>query len=172
MKNLFLLFFAIFTCMAAKADPWEDVTEKQAASIVKFLKKNPFILDYCDCCDEGDVYLLKVVSTKIVPCSHDETKKTVIANVLRIAKLETGKDGTPTAYRAKTCAEPEQEFIISMNYTFVFSKRDKWAVPFFKEIPYEQDHVCKGATRYPNPAENENIKDAEYKKWFAKRKIK
>lgn len=171
MKKVLIFVIAIFSFSLLKADPWEDLTDKQAKSVVKFLEKNPFILDYCDCCETDEVYLMKVVSTKIVPCSYDETKKTVIAQVVRIGKLEVN-GGVPSAYRTTALAENIESFTITMNYTFVFSKRDKWAVPLFKEVAYEQDHICKGATRFPNPFENNDIKDESYKKWFKKQKLK
>ena len=156
--------------LAAKADPWEDLTEKQANAVTKFLAKNPFILDYCDCCESGDVYLMKVVRTKIVPCSYNEAKKTVVAEVVRIGKLEVAEGGVPSAYRTTAVSEPPQDFIITMNYTFVYSKRDKWAVPFFKAVDYDQNHICKGATRFPNPFDNNDIKDEDYQKWFKNKK--
>ncbi len=172
MKKILIFCVAMCFWLVAKADPWEDLTDKQAKAVVRFLQKNPFILDYCDCCGSGDVYLMKVVSTKIIPCSYNEAKKTVVAEVVRIGKLEVTEGGVPSAYRTTALAETQKDFIITMNYTFVYGKRDKWAVPLFKEVAYDQEHICKGATRFPNPFENNDIKDEDYKKWFRKQKIK
>lgn len=171
MKKLLFLAFSFLILSPLKADPWEDLTQKQAEAVVKFLKKNPFILDYCDCCGEGDVYLMKVVSTKIVECSYNSAKKTVVAEVVKIGKLETN-DGVPSAYRTQSMQSAPESYIVTMNYTFVYSKRDKWATPLFKEVAYDQNHVCKGATRFPNPFDNNDIKDADYRKWFKAQKLK
>ena len=60
-------------------------------------------------------------------------------------------------------------YTITMNYTFVFEPKMKWAVPFFKVIPYSNNHVCKGATVFPDPTQKGvQIADAEYAAWFAK----
>jgi hypothetical protein len=172
MKKYLFLMLCTFLAFQVSADPWEDLTEKEAKAVVKFLKTNPYILDYCDCCGSGDVYLMKVVSTEIVPCSYAEGKKSVIAKVVPLGKLETDADGTPSAYRVEKMSDAVEELIVTMNYTFVLDKKNKWAVPFFKVVPYSQNHVCKGATRFPNPADNPNIKDTGYKAWFKKMKLK
>lgn len=166
MKKIILLIVAVSTFLVAKADPWDDLTESQAKAVVAFLKKNPFVLDYCDCCDNPEVSLIKIVKAEVVPCEWNAEKFSVRALSWTIGKLEVNGD-TPSAYRAEGSMAPT-DYIIMMNYTFVYSKTGKWAVPFFKEVAYDRDHICKGATKFPNPKENPGITDAEYIAWYAK----
>jgi hypothetical protein len=167
MKKLFFVLLSMVIVTFATADPWEDVTQEQAEQIVNHLKLHPYILDYCDCCGSGEVYLMKVLSTEIIQCSYDEEKKTVVAEVLKMGKLEV-YDGSPSAYRTEAVEEAEVEsFVISMNYTFVYSACGQWAVPFFKEVADERNHICNGATRFPSPFDNEIVLDDPlYIEWF------
>ena len=167
MKKLFFVLLSMSIVAFATADPWEDVTQEQAEQIVEHLEEHPFILDYCDCCGSSDVYLMKVVGTEIVECSYDSEKKSVIATVVKIGKLEVS-DGIPSAYRTESVDDAEVEsLIVTMNYTFVYSACGQWAVPFFKEVADERNHVCAGATRFPSPFDNEEtLEDVQYLEWF------
>lgn len=165
--------FSIIMCLSlftASADSWDNLTEKEAAKTAKYLKKNAYILDYCDCCGGSDVYLLKVVSTEIVQCSWNKEHKSIKVKVEKIAKLETTDVG-PSKYRAEPINNSE-EYTISMNYTFGYDKKMRWAVPLFKLVDYNMydDHVCKGATNYPEPTlQNGTVINADYKAWYDKR---
>lgn len=165
MKKLLLLFVATLFITTAKADPWDNLTQAQAEQVVEYLKENPFILDYCDCCDGSDTYLLKVLRSEIVPCEWDNEYKSVKVIAAKIGKLERDATGPVSAYRVEGMNELTN-YTIYMNYTFVYSECGNWAVPFFKEIDYGQEHICTGATRFPNPADNKEITDTEYIKWF------
>jgi hypothetical protein len=167
MKKLLLFCSVIFATFTAKADPWDDLTVTQAKAVVAFLKKNPFVLDYCDCCENPEVSLIKIVKAEIIPCEWNPQKVSVRALSWTIGKLEVYSD-TPSAYRTQPQMTPT-DYLITMNYTFVYSKAGKWAVPFFKEVPYDRDHVCKGATNFPNPKDNPGITDLDYIKWYKKK---
>lgn len=170
MKKIILLIFSLLLIFQAKADPWDNLTYKQAVQVSDYLKENPFILDYCDCCDAGDVVLLKVIETEIVPCEWDAGSKSVKVTAKKIGKLK--RNGSyPSAYRIENMNE-ETEYIITMNYTFVYSECGKWAVPFFKVVDYDNEHVCCGATRFPDPKDNPGIVDQDYIAWFEEKGIK
>ena len=173
MKNVFLLFVATLFITNAKADPWDNLTQVQAEEVVEHLKTNPFILDYCDCCDGSETYLLKVLKTEIVTCNWDSEYKSVQVTAIKIGQLERGETGPVSAYRVKGMEE-ETTYTIYMNYTFVYSECGNWAVPFFKEVEYDNygAHVCTGATRFPNPEDNQEITDKEYIQWFEKTGMK
>ena len=64
-------------------------------------KANPFILDYCDCCDGSETYLLKVLKSEIVTCDWDDNYKSVKVTATKIGKLERGSTGPVSAYRVK-----------------------------------------------------------------------
>jgi hypothetical protein len=173
MKNLLLLFAATLFITTVKADPWDNLTQAQAEEVVEHLNENPFILDYCDCCDGDATYLLKVVKSEIVTCDWDADYKSVKVTATKIGQLERGSTGPVSAYRVKGMDE-ETTYTIYMNYTFVYSACGNWAVPFFKEVEYNNygEHVCAGATRFPNPEDNKEITDEEYIKWFEKTGMK
>ena len=115
------------------------------------------------------VYLMKVLSSEIIPCTWDADQKSVKVKAVRIAELE--RNGCyPAAYRAKAMNDTV-DYTITMNYTFVYTDCGKWAVPFFKTVKYSENHVCSGATRFPNPDENNDISDNDYRTWFAERAI-
>lgn len=146
------------------ADAWDNLSYEQAEDVIGYLENNPFFLDYCDCCDDGDVILMKYLDAEIIPCEWDSEYKSVLVYAVKIGKLE--RNGSyPSAYRVETMNE-ETEYIITMNYTFVYSECGNWAVPFFKEVAYSNEHVCCGATRFPSPSDNPGIKDSEYIAWF------
>lgn len=170
MKKTIIFILFSFLISKANADPWDNLSYEQAVQVVEYLQENPFILDYCDCCDASDVILMKVIEAEIVPCEWDASSKSVKVKVLQIGKLE--RNGSyPSAYRVEYMNE-KTEYIITMNYTFVYSECGKWAVPFFKVVPYDNEHVCCGATRFPNPANNAGIKDSDYINWFREKGIK
>jgi hypothetical protein len=158
------------TSFQALADAWDDLTMPQAKAVTKFLKKNPWIIDYCDCCDPGDTYLLLVASSEIVPCSWAPEKFSVKVKVTRIAKLDVTDSGI-NEYNASPLNNLT-DYVVYMNYTFAYDKTNKWAVPLFKLVPYDADrnHICKGATKYPQPVNTDGKElSKEYTKWYSKR---
>ncbi len=167
-KVLFLIAL-IFSVQAAKADAWDHLNLKQAKAAQKYLNKYPFIYDYCDCCS-GEVYLMKVLSSEIVPCYWDTAQYSVATKVERLTMMENTGIGLNN-YHTGEISEEEKfvSYTITMNYTFVFDPRMKWAVPFFKIIPYYLDHVCKGATAFPDPTgSGVKISNEDYKVWYEK----
>ncbi|MDX1908714.1 MAG: hypothetical protein SF053_16880 [Bacteroidia bacterium] len=175
MKSLRTPFLASLLCLMAlsvTADPWEDLDTRQAEIVSKYLKLHPFILDYCDCCSEGEVYLMRVVDTRTVPCSYNTAKFSIIATVVRIAKMDREASGLPIPTNVTPLEGEPEEFIVSLNYTYVYSKPDKMAVPFYKLVPYELDHVCQLSARYPKPSGSNDIQDTAYQRWFKKNKLK
>lgn len=168
MKKILLTLVSLLMIFSsAIADPWEDLTQEQAEQVIEHLEQHPFILDYCDCCNTSEVYLMKVLSTKIEKCSYNDEKVSVIAQVIKLGKLEVN-DGSPSVYRTEAVDDAEvEEFMITMNYTFTYSECGQWAVPFFKEVAYTRNHVCNGATRFPSPFDNEKtLQDVQYIEWF------
>jgi hypothetical protein len=169
MKLLLSLLLAVGFSLGANADAWDDLTKEQATALAAFLKKNPYVIDYCDCCDPGDTYLMKVISTEIVTCEWNPEKFSVKAEVIKIAKLEHTDVGL-NEHTAAPLGEAGKATIY-MNYTFGYDKVKKWAVPLFKLVSYEADrnHICKGGTNFPQPTNNSGKElDAGYTKWYSK----
>ena len=166
MRHL-LLFLLLFPAFLSRADAWDNLTLEQAEHVKKFLHKNPYIFDFCDCCGSGvEVYLIRVDSAEIVKCSWDKKQYSVLTKGERIAKMQWASVGLDD-YHTDLVSE-QVEYTIYMNYTFAYDHHMKWAVPFFKLFEYRLDGpVCIGATNYPNP-DDQGIKvsDPAYVSWY------
>lgn len=159
----------LFVSQVGRADAWDNLTEAQAHVVVRFLQHNPFIIDYCDCCGEGEpAYLIKVESAEIVECAWDKKQFSVVTKGTRISRFRVTDKGIDDYHTDP--ANREVEYTIYMNYTFAYDHHMKWAVPFHKLIKYENDGpICFGATIYPDPSiESVQIKDADYIAWYKK----
>jgi len=169
MKILCALLFSL-SINYALADTWDNMSLKQAKQVAKYIKKNPFILDNCDCCGGGLSTLLKVVSTEIVPCAWKPEHYSVRVKTHKVAIVKRTDEGVlqnsePAQF------EGEYSYTISMNYTFVFDRKLDLGVPLFKVIPYDlyTEVLCYPKTMYPNPiAENSKVIDKGYHKWYRK----
>lgn len=167
MKRFLVISFLLIS-LISKADAWDNLTHSQAKFVVHFLKKNPFIIDWCDCCgNEEPAYLIRVDSAAIVPCSWDKKQYSVISYGERICRFQNAHVGLDD-YHTDSVQE-KVEYTIYMNYTFAFDQYMKWAVPFHKLMDYGQDGpICFGATNYPNPKdEGVKITDTAYQRWYA-----
>ncbi len=148
------------------ADPWEDINEQQAKQVKKYLAKNPIILDYCDCCSDSEIYLLRVLKSDIIPCDYNSKKKSVKVKAIRIGQLDSKVRAS--AYNVIGMNDTV-EYTISINYTFVYTEDGRWAVPFSDIIPYRlKNEGCEGATSFPDPLHNKEIKDTFYINWYQK----
>lgn len=167
MRSIFVILL-LSAATISKADAWDNLTHSQAKSVAHFLKKNPFIIDWCDCCgNEDPAYLIRVDSTAIVPCSWDKKQYSVVSYGERICRFHYANVGLDDYH---TVEKKEQvEYTIYMNYTFAFDQHMKWAVPFYKLLDYHLDGpVCFGATNYPNPQDSGvKISDKDYLRWYA-----
>jgi len=172
LKNIFItliLLSPVFTW----ADAWDNLTLQQANQVIEFLKTNPYILDYCDCCDyQGEyavkTHLMKVTSTEIITCEWNPEFYSVVAKVNVLAEIpntEAGLDmSSPNRYKTK------DEIVITMNYTWAFNLEKKQAAPLYTIISYPtygetnpNSGYCKKFTTFPQP---KPIKNRKYKKWY------
>ncbi len=170
-KILFLLFF-IFP-LYLSADSWDNLTYEQAEETCEFLSANPYILDYCDCCDfEGQyatkIYLMCVTSTEIIPCDWDSEYYSIKSDVKVLAEIPYTKDGpamdNPQRY------ESSNELIITMNYTWAFNENALKAAPLYTIISYDiygeqksNSGYCRDFTPFPKP---NTLKNKDYKNWY------
>ncbi len=164
-----LSFLLCLSITVSKADAWDNLKEKEAKKTVKFLKKNPYIIDYCDCCTGSEAYLLKVVSAEIVTCDWNSEDVSIKLKVKKVARLETTGSGI-SKYRAEPI-NSDDNYKITMNYTFGFDKKMKWAVPLFKLVDYGyyDNHICMGAGNYPEPTLNDGtVINKDYQTWYNK----
>lgn len=174
MKKILLLCLIILP-LFAWADSWEDFTKEEAEAIQETLAKNPYILDYCDCC-EGEARLLRVKSTKIVPCSYDNQKVSVIAQVEVISHIPI-IDDQGLALESENIRAPEEEpkhdeYTIAANYTWLYDKNRQKGVPLYLLVPYKTQSTiktnsgyCLPFTDYPTP---KYVNHKGYRKWYRK----
>ncbi|MBD3639343.1 MAG: hypothetical protein HUJ25_18445 [Crocinitomicaceae bacterium] len=165
--RILALFFLLISSSVVKAAAWDNLTAEQANQVIKFLEKNPFVFDFCDCCGESvEVYLLRVKSAKMIKCAWDKKQYNVLTKSKRIAKMQWANVGIDD-YHTDVIDE-DVEYTIFMNYTFAFDAHMKWAVPLFKLFDYHvKGPICIGATNYPNPSDaGVKITDEDYIEWY------
>lgn len=172
----FVLFFALCISQFSFADAWDNLTMDEAKAVVAELKENPYIFDYCDCCDHSGeyastVHLLKVTDTEIVTCSWSEEHYSVKITYDVIAKLKyTGKG--PNTKKLKKYNGDEIGDLIYMNYTWIFNQETMKASPFFNSVSYStygESAPCKKEFTYPTPKAVGKVSDDKgYSEWYAK----
>lgn len=172
MKNSILVLLLLCPTLLW-ADPWDNLTLQQAEQVEAFLKTNPYIFDYCDCCDaEGEyatkVYLMKVTSTEIVTCDWNPEYYSVQADVVVLAEIPYTPAGPQM--NAPRISRSEDGLKITMNYTWGYNAGQRKAAPLYSIVPYdvygEQDPnsgYCRAFTTFPDPR---LIKDQEYTNWY------
>lgn len=173
MKSLFILII-LFNTFLSFADAWDNLTYEEAEAVVAELQQNPYIFDYCDCCDhEGEyateIYFLKVTSTEIITCDWDASFYSVRYEADIIAKVEYLAHGANISVLSKPKETTKSE-LLYMNYTWGLDKAEKVAVPFFNIIPYDtygESSPCKKPFSYPTPQAIAKVQKVKgYKKWY------
>lgn len=176
MKKVLIFVFLLYST-SLLADPWDNLTYKEAENVQASLTASPFILDYCDCCDfsgeyAAKVYLLKVVSTEIVECEWDNMAYSVKATVVKIAELPYTDKGPDIMKPIKSSGT--EDFVITMNYTWTISPEILKAVPFYQVLPYgehsgelQTSAMCRDFIEFPDPFKTKGvITDKDYKEWY------
>lgn len=173
MKHFFFALMLLLP-VVSWADPWDNLTLDEAKGVVAFLKAEPYILDYCDCCDAEGPYatklmLMEVVSTEIVTCDWDNTKYSVVAQVEILAEISYTNDGPDITQTVIMDGHPDQ-LTITMNYTWAFHDETAKAAPFYTAVPYDSygeqpldKGVCREFVGYPAP---EYVHNNKYASWW------
>ncbi len=174
--KIVVLFIALISSNLSFADAWDNLTLEEANTVVDELTENPYIFDYCDCCDfsgeySTQVYLIKVVNTQIVTCQWNSVFYTVNIEGTVIAELNFNGTGLNTK---KLIKKPEtySQTTFFMNYTWGFNPESKNASAFFDIIPYTtygEAESCKKEFAYPTPKSVKKVsKDKDYDEWYKK----
>lgn len=176
MKYIIIVLSSLFSFLSF-ADQWDNLTYAEAEAIIAELKDNPYIFDYCDCCDsEGEyattIQFLKVIDTEIETCSWDENFYSVKAHSIFLGHVFYSSNGADVS-RLTPGESSDYSQLIFMNYTWTFHPEKKVARPFFDIIPYDyygsDQKPCKDEFAYPTPAQLKKVsKDKGYKKWYKK----
>lgn len=176
MKNLLCLVL-ILCSIQLSADPWNAMTEKNANAAMEYLKQNPYIIDFCDCCDAdgeyaAEVYLVKVLRTYLTKSKWSKGKYKVMMEVRRIAKIPYYEANGSEPENAVKAEEKVETIDLTMNYTRGFSRTSKMADHFHKLVEYEHFNDnelrnCREAIAYPNPFEAGcKFYDRDYMEWY------
>lgn len=177
MKNLFIALLFLAITNVSLADSWDNLTKEQAEAVVRELEANPYIFDYCDCCDHEGAYaaqvrLLKVTSTEIKPCAWEPESFSVTVDVVVLAHLPYNATG-PDVIKMTSKKKELDVYTISMNYTWSYNEGEKSAAPLYTTVPYDkygEKKACKSFFKYPTPEQGKGIiKDGKYKKWYKKK---
>lgn len=169
MKKLILLL-AVFTAVIAKADTWDNMTKAEADVVVEYLKKNPFVFDYCDCCGtDATPKLLHLQSYEIVPCEWKPEDFSVKYSAAVIAEFSRNDEGISIGDFKKVDAV--ETGVISMNYTWGWNYNERQVLPFFTFVDYDMyglnSEPCLKAFALPDAA---LVGHKKYKKWSKKKK--
>lgn len=169
MRYFYSLLF-VFISFISKADAWDPMTQEEAEAVKERIEKDPFIFDYCDCCSDAPVYLLKVLSAEITTCDWDNAYMSVKIKAKRLAKFEFSLDVNMAGFIPLEEGEIVEDYTIYMNYTSIFDDATKLAQPIVNLMSYHYEHniTCNGKAIYPKPSAA-GIKDKDYKKWYKKR---
>ena len=174
MKYL-MLFFLLILSLSSRADAWDNLTNIEAEAVIVYLYNNPYIFEYCDCCDDenDDIFIVELVYTynaRIVPCSWDANYYSIEYDFDVLAEITYKDDGS--SHVMNIPAEPEDPtHTIYMNYTWGLNADTGKASPMFDIVTYQYSldhpHRCKDLFNYPTPAEmNEVGKFKAYNQWY------
>jgi hypothetical protein len=181
MKYLTLLALLFFSTLSF-ADAWDNLTEDEAAEMVNYLNANPYIFEYCDCCQtdaEDDRYsmeLVEVSNLRVVTCSWDKDYYSVEYNRQPIATLLYKEDGSGMQVTPPPTPDSEEDSppVIYMNYTWGLNPDSNLAEPLFETIYYHYvaeygGRSCKEAFPYPKPSDLSKVGEFKgYKQWYKK----
>jgi len=174
MKSLITLFLLLSISISLFADPWDSMTKEEAENVVHFLKQNPYILDYCDCCDVETVALVKVLSAKIEKSDWDEGKYAVKTQVRKIADIPNS-EALGLQLPEAIPSYGKNELQITMNYTWAYNHKTKKAAPIYSMVDYgymtehsiDKIPCNKKYTEFPNPFESEcDVFPSDYRDWY------
>ncbi|MDX2360738.1 MAG: hypothetical protein QNK23_08020 [Crocinitomicaceae bacterium] len=174
MKHLILFIFLIPT-LFSRADQWDNLTHEEAEAVIVYLHDNPYIFEYCDCCDNEDdkifkVKLVRAFNAKIVICSWNSEMYSVEYEFETLAEMQYEDDGG-----ALVIEIPYETFetthTVYMNYTWGLNAESKKAQPLFDSIEYnfygEDPTPCKRLFEYPTANDLSEVgKFKAYKQWY------
>lgn len=176
MKKLIVALLCLLPAMVW-ADPWDDLTLAEANAVVAYLEAEPYVMDYCDCCDATGqfatkIHLMKVVSTEIVACEWNDEKYSVKAQVKVLAEVEYTEDG-PDVTSTVIMDDREDVLTLTMNYSWVYHEEAGKFAPLYTAVPYDNygeqamdKGVCREFMDMPSP---KVVADKAYKTWFKRK---
>ncbi len=166
IKKFFILFMISFAISGlAMADPEDCMSKREAEALLAKLKKERYIVDYCDCCADGNpdvtANLLRIKKMSIVTCEYDSERFAIKMETQLVACF--GIKDQRYAGNA-TYAGNSMEFAL-LNYQFFFSEQKAKHLGFLVRTDYEAPS-CSGLSGFPSPA---MVNDKKYTNWLKKK---
>ncbi len=163
-----LLVFFVMGLIAhgiALADPEDCMSKSEAETLLTKLKKERYIIDYCDCCADGDpsvtANLLFIKKMSIVSCEYDTERFSVRMETQLVSSFSIKNQ----RYAGNaTYAGNSMEFAL-LNYQFFFTNKKASHLGFLVRADYEAPN-CSGLQGFPSPA---MVNDKKYAAWFKKK---
>lgn len=130
---------------AAFADPWDCMTKDEAKALVAYLKKNPYVMDYCDCCNQDGTtaQLLYIQKAVVKPCEYDAERFSVEVTALVLSENTVNKEGSIMTSQANA-QMPSSQLLLSLNYHYTVG--DGTNLPLLYALPsalsYEDAGNC------------------------------
>ncbi len=183
MKKTLLIIVALFFGTYLFADTWVDMTLDQAEKAVAHIKENPYIFDYCDCCDGESVSLVYVEEVYYFEVEEfsDVYQVQATGRIIHtfefavfddeFAILDSFLPALP--YGEEGGATDEFDDVLSANYTFVFknySEGDVNSASLASITGYDYDLTsCVPFMQYLYPDTEDYEVDEGYEEWYHKK---
>jgi hypothetical protein len=170
MKKLLscLVFIMVFGVSQSWADPEDCMSKEEAETLVKKLKKERYIVDYCDCCDDasenGDVTanLLFIKKLSIVSCEYDDARFSVKMETQMLSSFAVNEG----KYMGKATYEVNSMEYALLNYQFYFTNQRAPQLGYLVRNDEYEAPNCSGLDTFPNP---EMVGDKKYQSWYKKK---
>lgn len=176
MKQLILILSLLFSFSLVFSDPIEDMTREEAEKLTKYLKENPYIVDYCDCCDNnpgGDRYsatLILVNSTEIIPCSYAPERFSVKIDGIVVCSGYIDRAGKFENVEFQGYVYDNEfggQTLATLNYHFAYSKNKVVRLGQAISVPVDAAYDCNPLKTFPS-ANSAGSYVKQYKKFLKK----
>jgi hypothetical protein len=139
--------------------------KSQAEQVVRFLKSQLYIMEYCDCCENSPFQLIKIEKVTMEPADNNLFEVRVIGK--EVAVFGSDKMGNLLNPRLSTKSFND---VISVNYTFIAENEKAVCIAqglqFSEVAGYEVDASCQQFVNLPQPTLAVFSANTDYKNWY------
>lgn len=160
-----------------------NFNKQQAEQLADWVRKNPFILHYCDCCHDAAIqaqgkskekaYLLYITQANVVPSETEAGLFSVKLRFIIMSESKVNDEGEIVSVNQDNPGLDAASLFLSLNYDF--TTRDNINLRIYEEMRWlegmEAANNCRGLAGYPNPGEFREDLGKKYQKWASKRGI-
>ncbi|NJL14440.1 MAG: hypothetical protein HC913_16485 [Microscillaceae bacterium] len=167
MKKISFLFILIAFASAngVWADPEDCMSRAEAEALVKKIKKERYLVDYCDCCNDVGTgvtaNLLLVKKAVVVSCEYDTERFSVKMEAQMLASFKVRDQ----EYAEKAAHEGNTWNLALLNYQYFLEKGQARHLGFALRPGYEAPR-CSGLKSFPPAA---LLNDKKYSAWLAQK---